>query len=75
MTMKLRAMVMSNSALLGVTLPARALKQGLICFILYIVPLGSVCSSQHGLKQIKLFLNSRSGCETALRSEGRLCLQ
>ena len=32
MTMELRAVVMFYSALLGATLPARALKQGLICF-------------------------------------------
>ena len=32
MTMKLRAVVMFYSTLLGATLPARALKQGLICF-------------------------------------------
>ena len=30
--MELRAVVMFYSALLGATLPARALKQGLICF-------------------------------------------
>ena len=41
----------------------------------YIVPLVSVCSSRHRLKQIKLCFNSRAGFETALRSEGRLCLQ
>ena len=41
----------------------------------YIVPLVSVCSSQHELKQIKLCFNSRVGCEAALRSDGRLCLQ
>ena len=41
----------------------------------YIVPLVSVCSSQQGLKQIKLFFNSRAGCEAALCSDGRLCLQ
>ena len=32
MTMELRAVVMFYSALLGATLPARALKLGLICF-------------------------------------------
>ena len=32
MTMELRAVVMFYSTLLGATLPARALKQGLICF-------------------------------------------
>ena len=32
MTMELRAVVMFYSALLGATLPARVLKQGLICF-------------------------------------------
>ena len=32
MTMELRAVVMFYSALLEATLPARALKQGLICF-------------------------------------------
>ena len=32
MTMELRAVVMFYSALLGATLPARALKQGLISF-------------------------------------------
>ena len=31
MTMELRAVVMFYSALLGATLPARALKQGFIC--------------------------------------------
>ena len=41
----------------------------------YIVPLVSVCSSRHGLKQFKLCFNSRAGCEAALRSDGRLCLQ
>ena len=40
-----------------------------------IVPLVSLCSSQHGLKQIKLCFKSRAGCEAALRSDGRLCLQ
>ena len=35
----------------------------------------SVCSCQHGLKQIKLRFNSRAGCEASLRSDGRLCLQ
>ena len=35
MTMELRAVVMFYSALLGATLPARALKQGLICFNLH----------------------------------------
>ena len=40
----------------------------------YIVPLVSVCSSRHGLKQIKLCFNSRAGCEAALRSGRRLCL-
>ena len=40
----------------------------------YIVPLVSVCSSQHGLKQIKLCFK-RAGCEAALRSDGRLYLQ
>ena len=41
----------------------------------YIVPLVSVCSSQHGLKQIKLCFNAHAGCEAALRSDGSLCLQ
>ena len=41
----------------------------------YIVPLVSVCSSRQGLKQIKLCFNSRHGCEAALCSDGRLCLQ
>ena len=63
MTMELRAMVMFYSALLGATLPARALKQGLICFN----QLVSVCSSRHRLKQIKLCSNLRAGCEAALR--------
>ena len=75
---------MFYSALLGATLPACALKQGLICFslcraeqhpLLYIVPLVSVCSSRHELKQIKLCFNSRAGCEAALHSDGKLCLQ
>ena len=76
---------MFYSALLGATLPARALEQGFNLFqsvssqtnthYWYIVPLVSVCSSQHGLKQIKLCFNSRAGCEAALRSDGRLCLQ
>ena len=35
----------------------------------------SVCSPQHGLKQIKLCFNSRAGCEAALRSDRRPCLQ
>ena len=34
--MELRAMVMFYSALLGATLPARALKQSLICFNLHL---------------------------------------
>ena len=41
----------------------------------YIVLLVSVSSSQHGLKQIKLCFNSRAGCEAALSSDGRLCVQ
>ena len=41
----------------------------------YIVPLMSVCSYHHGLKQIKLCFNKHAGCEEALRSDGRLCLQ
>ena len=41
----------------------------------YIVPVVSVCSSQHGLKQIKLCINARAGCEAVLRSDRRLCLQ
>ena len=35
----------------------------------------TIGESQHGLKQIKLCFNSRAGCETALHSDGRLCLQ
>ena len=35
----------------------------------------SECLSQHELKQIKLCFNSHAGCEAALRSDGRLCLQ
>ena len=31
----------------------------------YIEPIVSVCSSQHGLKQIKLCFNSCAGCEAA----------
>ena len=41
----------------------------------YIIPLVSVCSSRHGLKQNKLCFNSRASCEAALRSDRRLCLQ
>ena len=36
MTMELSAMVMFYSVLLGATLPARSLKQGLICFNLHL---------------------------------------
>ena len=43
--------------------------------LFHIVPLVSVCSSQHGLKQIKPCFNARDGCEAALRSDGRLYLQ
>ena len=48
MTMELRATVMSYSALLGATLPARALKQGLICFNLcraeQTLTIGTLCN-------------------------------
>ena len=44
-------------------------------YLFWTVPLVSVCSSRHGLKQIKLCLISRAGCEAALRSDRRLCLQ
>ena len=77
MTMELRAVVMFYSALLGATLPACALKQGLICFNLcqaeQTLTIGTL--SRHRLKQIKLCFNSRAGYEAALRSDGRLCLQ
>ena len=76
-------MVMFYSALLGATLPARALKHGLICFNLrrakQTLAIGTLyhlvfVSSQHRLKQIKLCFNSRAGCEGAVRSDGRLFL-
>ena len=74
--MKLRAVVMFYSTLLGATLLARALKQGLICLNLCRAKQTlTIGSSQHGLKKIKLCFNSHAGCEAALRSDGRLCLQ
>ena len=75
MTMELRAMVMFYSALLGATLPFNLFQfvsRRTKTHYWYIV---SVCSSQHGLKQIKLCFNTHAGCEAALRSDGRLCLQ
>ena len=75
MTMELRAVVMFYFALLGATLPARALKQGARALKLLVHCTISVCWSQHGLKQIKHGFNARAGCEAALRSDGRLCLQ
>ena len=54
-------MVMFYSMLLGVTLPACALKQGLICFTLCrtkqtltIGPLVSICSFQHKLNFVSI---------------------
>ena len=41
----------------------------------YSLPIVSLCSSQHGVKQIKYCFTARVDCEAALRSDGRLCLQ
>ena len=75
MTMELRAVVMFYSALLGATLPAKFNLFQSVSSRTNTDYWYSVCSSQHGLKQIKLCFNSRAGCEAALCSDGRLCLQ
>ena len=66
---------MAWGALLGATLPARALKQGLICFHLRRAEQTLLV---HCTISECLFVSrciSRAGCEAALRSDRRLCLQ